>query len=105
VEQAIAAAAATGLPGLASPSKSRISDALSVFQQHLAEQRGLGVSAKDFAAAGGVCAIFSRGWLSAPPLVLLPRQEVTELLNTETRRRPELASLLAFFVAVTCKFV
>jgi hypothetical protein len=53
VEQAIAAAAATGLPGLASPSKSRISDALSVFQQHLAEQRGLGVSAKDFAAAGG----------------------------------------------------
>jgi hypothetical protein len=46
---AIAAAAATGLPGLAAPSKSHISDILPVFQQHWSEQSGRGVSAKDFA--------------------------------------------------------
>jgi hypothetical protein len=48
--EAIAAAAATGpLPGLAAPSKIHISDTLAVFQHHLAEQLGLGVSAQDFA--------------------------------------------------------
>jgi hypothetical protein len=31
--------------------------------------------------AGGGGVICSREWLAAPPLVLLPRQEVTELLK------------------------
>jgi hypothetical protein len=35
--EAIAAAAATGLPGLAAPSKIPIGDAWAVFQHHLAE--------------------------------------------------------------------